>query len=86
MAKTLTAVYENGVLRPMEPLSLPEHERLIITIAQVTPEEEVLDTDYHKHLEEMNIREVSLEEVRKRLSKIPEALTDDFIAEREERF
>ncbi len=28
----LEAVYEQGVLRPVEPLSLPEHQRLMITI------------------------------------------------------
>ncbi len=28
----LEAVYEQGVLRPVEPLTLPEHQRLLITI------------------------------------------------------
>jgi predicted DNA-binding antitoxin AbrB/MazE fold protein len=33
MTGTVQAVYENGVLRLLQPLDLPEHERVIITIA-----------------------------------------------------
>jgi len=32
MTKTLTAVYENGVLRPSEPLPLGEGERVEVTV------------------------------------------------------
>jgi predicted DNA-binding antitoxin AbrB/MazE fold protein len=32
MAITVEAVYENGVLKPAEPLPLREHERIRITI------------------------------------------------------
>jgi predicted DNA-binding antitoxin AbrB/MazE fold protein len=32
MAITVEAVYENGVLRPAEPLPFPEHERVRVTI------------------------------------------------------
>jgi len=32
MAVTIEAVYENGVLRPSQPLALREHERVEITI------------------------------------------------------
>ncbi len=85
MARTVTAVYENGVLRPLDPLPLPEHQRVEITIAE-TPDEEVLDTEYIESVTKMEIPEVSLEDVRRALSKIPGKLSDDFIAEREERF
>jgi len=30
MAKTINAIYENGVLKPLEPISLKEHEGEII--------------------------------------------------------
>lgn len=33
MAMQLEAVFENGVLRPVEPLSLPEHQRVTLTLA-----------------------------------------------------
>ena len=32
MAITIEAVYENGVLKPVEPLPLKEHERVKVTI------------------------------------------------------
>jgi predicted DNA-binding antitoxin AbrB/MazE fold protein len=32
MSETITVVYEQGVLRPLTPLSLPEHSRLEIQI------------------------------------------------------
>lgn len=32
MTKTLDAIYENGVLRPLSPLPLPEHARVTVTI------------------------------------------------------
>lgn len=41
MEKVVEAVYENGVLTPLEPLDLPEHLRVRITIqvpTQETPE------------------------------------------------
>jgi predicted DNA-binding antitoxin AbrB/MazE fold protein len=35
MALTIEAVYENGVLRPTQPLPLQEHEKVSITIQPV---------------------------------------------------
>lgn len=32
MRRQLEAVYEHGVLRPLEPLSLPEHQRVRLTL------------------------------------------------------
>ena len=36
MSGTITAVYEEGVLRPLKPLSLPEHARVEIRIIEHT--------------------------------------------------
>ncbi len=36
MARQLEAVYEHGVLRPLEPLTLPEHQRVRLTIEDQT--------------------------------------------------
>jgi len=36
MALTIEAVYENGVLKPSQPLPLTEHERVRITIQSAT--------------------------------------------------
>lgn len=32
MSKTIEAIFENGVLRPLQELIIPEHQRLSITI------------------------------------------------------
>jgi predicted DNA-binding antitoxin AbrB/MazE fold protein len=86
MTKTLQAVYENGVLRPLEPLPLKEHERVMVTVSD--PIERWLDHEYTEKVK----RDVaamgpapSLEEVRKALSKIPGKLSDDIRAKREGR-
>ncbi len=86
MHKQVDAVYENGVLRPLEPVDLHEHQRVTVTIADVTPsEEEWLDLDYERWAASEVTGEISLEAVRKALAKIPGSLTQDFIAERAER-
>jgi predicted DNA-binding antitoxin AbrB/MazE fold protein len=37
MSTVITAVYEEGVLRPLEPLPLPEHTRVQIEIVREIP-------------------------------------------------
>lgn len=39
MVRPLEAVFEKGVLRPLEPLSLPERQRVLVTITDVPPTE-----------------------------------------------
>jgi predicted DNA-binding antitoxin AbrB/MazE fold protein len=34
MSQTIEAIYEHGLLKPLQALDLPEHERLSITIEQ----------------------------------------------------
>ncbi|MBI3393938.1 MAG: antitoxin family protein [Nitrospirae bacterium] len=36
--KTIEAVYENGVLKPLKPLDLPEHVHVQVTIGPPPPE------------------------------------------------
>lgn len=38
MARHLEAVYEQGVLRPLEPLILPEHQHVRLTLEEHPPE------------------------------------------------
>ena len=40
MTRTITATFENGVLKPAEPLDLPEHAQVQITIS-VPPKSDV---------------------------------------------
>jgi predicted DNA-binding antitoxin AbrB/MazE fold protein len=41
MTVKLEAIYENGVLRPLSPLSLPEHTRVRLVVDDVGDEERV---------------------------------------------
>lgn len=38
MSKTIKAVYENGVFRPLEPVKLPEGEHVQVTVPEVAAE------------------------------------------------
>ena len=38
MGKTIEAIYEDGVLRPVEPVELGEGERVQVTIEDLAPE------------------------------------------------
>ena len=39
MARTVEAVYESGILRPLEPLELAENEHVMVTLSQKEREE-----------------------------------------------
>lgn len=82
MKKSVEGIYENGVFRPLEPVDLPEHQRVQVTVAD---EDEWLDRDYIQWAASQVQETVSLDDVRKALAKIPGSLTADFIAEREDR-
>lgn len=83
MSQSLQAVYENGVLRLLEPICLHEHQRVTLTIE--TLEEPWLDAECFAAAAREADDNVSLEAVQQALSKIPGSLTSTFIAEREDR-
>jgi predicted DNA-binding antitoxin AbrB/MazE fold protein len=85
MTRTLPAVYENGALRPLEPVSCHEHERVLLTIeSQSAAEEALVDEEFLAYCATQADDAVSLEAVRQALAKIPGSLTDDIRAERDE--
>ena len=85
MVQKLQAVYEGGVLRPVEALRLDEHQLVsVIIIDDVAPDEE-LRFEAPEHFEPLADHNVTLETVRGKLSKIPGSLDADFLAERNER-
>jgi predicted DNA-binding antitoxin AbrB/MazE fold protein len=90
MQKTIGAIYENGLLRPLEPLHLEERQRVSLTIdasaVAVADDCDLLDQELLTSLAAEELPEVSLEEVRLALAKIPGSMTAAFAAEREERF
>ena len=90
MGIQVDAVYENGVLKPLQPLGFAEHEHVSVTVTKAAPApgSQQLDIAYLENLQAALLHAgpaPGIEEVRRRLSKIPGAMTGDFIAEREER-
>lgn len=81
MTKRVEAIYENGVLRPLEPVNLPEHHRVTVTLSE--PEEDWLDTEFMDSCAAEVTERVGLEEVRRILSKVPDSLAEAIIAERD---
>ena len=83
MTRSLQAVYENGVLRPLEPLALKEHQQVTVTVSD--QEGDWLDTAFLRYLEAEADESVTLEQVRSALAKIPGSMVEDFLRELDER-
>jgi predicted DNA-binding antitoxin AbrB/MazE fold protein len=88
MIVRVEAVYENGILRPLEPLALSEHQRVVVTLSDATSPRRRADEEYLAAVREQVAKEgppPGLDEVRRRLAKITGSMSADFIAEREDR-
>jgi predicted DNA-binding antitoxin AbrB/MazE fold protein len=57
MPETITAIYENGVFRPLSPLSLNDGETVQITIVAEVSQEE-LKGDLEKAIKLMDVRKL----------------------------
>ena len=88
MTRQLEAIFQGGMLRPLQPLNLLEDQKVVVTVATIpeTKEDEFLDEDFHRYCESHADYSVTLEQVRRESSSIPGSLADDIIADREERF
>ncbi len=85
MMRKLQAVYEGGVLRPVEPLALEEHQLVSVILLDGVALEDELAFASPDSFEPLADRTVALETVRRALSKIPGSLDADFASERDER-
>lgn len=90
MTRQIEAVYENGVLRPLEPLLLKEHQKVSVTVSDT---EDPLAPMIDYAFVESARREIeqaehipNLEEVRSILSRSPGSLAADIGDERGDRF
>ena len=88
MTRQLEAIFQGGMLRPLQPLNLLEDQKVVVTVATIpaTNEEEFLDEEFHRYCESRADYSVTLEQVRSESASIPGSLADDIIADREERF
>lgn len=83
--RKIRAVYEGGVLRPVEPLSLDEHQLVSVIVLDDAAGDDELMFAPPEQFEALADHSVTLEAVRHALSKIPGSLDTDFAAERNER-
>jgi predicted DNA-binding antitoxin AbrB/MazE fold protein len=89
MTKLIEAVYENGVLRPLEPLSLSEFERVRLTVTNEAsdPLDEFLDHEFIQSIscELDDVGHIpTLAEIQMMLSHDKSSWSDAIIAERRE--
>ena len=86
MAKSVPAIYENGVLRPLEPLDLSERQRVAISVVE-SPTTDIDSWLDHEFLTELEAAETvpSLAEVRAALAGLNGNLSDDIRRERDSR-
>jgi predicted DNA-binding antitoxin AbrB/MazE fold protein len=86
MGVKFEAVYENGVLRPLQSLALPNMQHVFVTISGApATADEVAGYFEPEEWEAAKHDDISLQEVRRALSSIPGSLADAVIASREER-
>jgi predicted DNA-binding antitoxin AbrB/MazE fold protein len=84
MVHTLQAVFEHGVLKPIEPLHLKEHQLVSVIVTDDLSAEDAL-FEPPSRFEALADRSISRDAVRKALAKIPGSMEADFAAERDER-
>ncbi len=86
MEKTFEAVYENGVLRPLETLPISEMQHVLVTISVVPATgADVAGYFSPEQWEAAQQDDIGLDEVRRALASIPGSLAEAVIASREER-
>ncbi len=83
MATKFEAIYEAGLLRPLEPLPLAEHEKVTLQIAEANDQHEFKEFIRRRAGSASEI--VSFEEIQARLKHMPDSLADAVIEERSER-
>jgi len=87
----IDAVYENGVLRPLTPVTLDENAQFRVFVYPTGVDADIDDLIDHEAMEEAR-REVAkmeriptLEEIQDRFRDVPGSFADTIIAEREDR-
>ena len=86
MQKAFEAVYENGVLRPLERLPLTHLQHVLVTISDLPAvAADVAGYFEPAEWEAAHHDQISLAEVRRALSSISGSLSDAVIVSREER-
>jgi hypothetical protein len=90
MTQPIEAVYENGIFRPLQPVHLPEHQRVEVHVPAATPGNEEFDPEPPPWLDvetdlyvPMTVPSISLGVVKVKVEKgepciiLPEELPDE---------
>ena len=86
MHVTVEAIYDDGVLRPLEKLSLRPQQRVLLRIDETSQgASDLEDKAFLSYCLSEGDSNVTLEEVRQTLAVIPGSLTEACSAERDER-
>jgi len=88
LKQQVDAIYENGVLRPLTPINLAEHEQVSLVIRTKADDELEDDADmddYMPLIAEEGDPDITWEEVRKITAKWPGSFAEDVIRDREDR-
>jgi predicted DNA-binding antitoxin AbrB/MazE fold protein len=83
MTQEFDAIYENGLLRPLVPLNIPDQQRVSVTV-ETAGGDGWLDRDAVQLAEAEGDPTISLEDVRRRLASIPGTFAESIIEERGE--
>jgi predicted DNA-binding antitoxin AbrB/MazE fold protein len=81
MFDDIEAIYENGILRPLEPLPLAEHEHVKVTVSR-SADQDWLDADFMNACAADADASITLEQVRNSLAKIRGSMDDAIQADR----
>jgi predicted DNA-binding antitoxin AbrB/MazE fold protein len=83
-ARHLTAIYENGTFRPLEPVDLPERQTVeIIWTEAASPNGFATDPEFQHYCRNVGQVARPIEEVRKALAKIPDSMSEFIRKERD---
>jgi len=86
MTRNLKAVYENGVLRPLEALPFRDKELVTVTVSDSAGvPEELVDHEFLTDCQELADDNVTLEQVRAALAKIAGSMAEQIIRDRDDR-
>jgi predicted DNA-binding antitoxin AbrB/MazE fold protein len=83
MKQTFDAIVENGLLRPLEPLHVPDNQRVSVTV-ESSATENWLDEDALQWACQEGDPTISLDDVRRRLATIKRSLAELVVAQRGE--
>lgn len=85
MIRNVEAIYEHGVLRPLEPLPLGELQRVRLTISDVAGSQRDIEIVERARAEVAALQSApTIEEVRAALASIPGSLSEDVVSDRGE--